>query len=283
MKLHSGDVRSLHDGGERLAVLSHRDGFTHQRRDITVCEVHLRLIGHALQDRSLALQGKGVPPDVWNLDLRVRLKADTTYRGIGDRALVRSVRLQPDLSALDPEAMALARQQAKPRQIGCLVASLEQPVHAEADAEQGPAFANAPEDALDPSAVERSRRAEMSDARDDDAARLAKRIRSFRHEHVGADRRQRLLDGRQVSGLVIDQRDHSRPFVLGSMRASRLSFAHATRSARPNALKTASILWWLERPYRTLTCTFALAPIAKPSKKSCTSSVWRSPTRAAGT
>src|SRR5262245_9570346 len=254
MKLHPGDVRPLHDGGERLAVLSHRDGFTRQRCDITVCEVHLRLIGHAIQDRSLALQGKRVPPNVWNLD--------------------RIGRCEPP---------ALPRQESKPRQIGCLVASLEQPVHAEADAEKGPSFANALEDALDPGAVERSRRAEVPHARDDDAACLAKRNRSFRTEHVGADRRQRLLDGRQVSGLVIDQRDHSRPLVLGSMRASRLSFAHATRSARPNALKTASILWWLERPYRTLTWTFALAPIAKPSKKSCTSSVWRSPTRAAAT
>src|SRR5262245_8916174 len=254
MKLHSGDVRSLYDGGEWLAVLGHRDGFTHQRRDITVCEVHLRLIGHAFENRRFALHGEGIPPDMWNLD--------------------RIARCEPP---------ALPRQESKPRQVGRLVASLEQPVHAEADAEKGPAFADALEDAFDPVAVERSRGAEVSHARDDDAASLAKRIRPFRHEHVGADRRQRLLDGRQVSGLVIDQRDHKRPLVLGSIRASRLSFAHATRSARPNALKTASILWWLERPYRTLTCTFARAPIAKPSKKSCTSSVCRSPTRAAGT
>src|SRR5436309_2965471 len=34
---------------------------------------------------------------------------------------------------------------------------------------------------------------------------------------------------------------YSNPFVLGSMRASRRSFAQATRSARANALKTASI------------------------------------------
>ena len=40
-----------------------------------------------------------------------------------------------------------------------------------------------------------------------------------------------------------DQRDaHSSPFVDGSIRARRLSFAQATRSARANALKTASIL-----------------------------------------
>ena len=42
------------------------------------------------------------------------------------------------------------------------------------------------------------------------------------------------------AGLVIDQRNHSRPLVLGSIFASRLSFATATRRARANALNTAS-------------------------------------------
>ena len=49
-----------------------------------------------------------------------------------------------------------------------------------------------------------------------------------------------LLHRRQVSRPVIDNRDHSSPFVLGSIVASRASFAHATRSARANALNTAS-------------------------------------------
>ena len=66
--------------------------------------------------------------------------------------------------------------------------------------------------------------------------------------------------------------------MLGSIFASRASRAQATRSARANALNTASMWWWLDRPYSTLTCTLARAPDAKPSKKSCTSSVCRSPT-----
>ena len=41
----------------------------------------------------------------------------------------------------------------------------------------------------------------------------------------------------QIAGAVVEQRDHSRPFVLGSIFASRRSFAQATRSARANALK----------------------------------------------
>ena len=57
-----------------------------------------------------------------------------------------------------------------------------------------------------------------------------------------AKRRERLADRREIAGAVVDQRDHSSPFVLGSIFASRRSFAQATRSARANALKHASIL-----------------------------------------
>ena len=58
--------------------------------------------------------------------------------------------------------------------------------------------------------------------------------------HLGADGRERLAHRRQVAGAVIDERNHNSPFVLGSVRASCLSREHATRSARPNALNTAS-------------------------------------------
>ena len=66
--------------------------------------------------------------------------------------------------------------------------------------------------------------------------------------HFGADRRERLAHRRQIAGAIIDERNHNSPLVLGSIRARRLSFAHATRSALANALNTASILWWLDRP-----------------------------------
>src|SRR5438876_1196870 len=57
---------------------------------------------------------------------------------------------------------------------------------------------------------------------------------------IGVNRGERFAHRCQVARLVIDQGDHSSPLVLGSIRASRLSFAHATRSARANALNTAS-------------------------------------------
>ena len=59
-------------------------------------------------------------------------------------------------------------------------------------------------------------------------------------EQVRARGREALADRREVAGAVVDERDHSSPFVLGSIRAMRGSRAHATRSARANALNTAS-------------------------------------------
>ena len=62
------------------------------------------------------------------------------------------------------------------------------------------------------------------------------------HE-LRAECRKRLPHRREIAGAVVEQRDHSSPFVLGSIFASRRSLAQATRSARANALKHASILW----------------------------------------
>ena len=81
---------------------------------------------------------------------------------------------------------------------------------------------------------------EMADAGHDQAGGARAVAGRLGHRELGAERGQRLLDRRQVAGAVVDQRDHSRPFVLGSIFASRASFAQATRSARANALNTAS-------------------------------------------
>src|ERR1700728_3602828 len=90
-------------------------------------------------------------------------------------------------------------------------------------------------------------------------------------------------DGGQIAGFVVDDYDldrhQSSPLVDGSTSASWLSRETATLRARAKALKMASILWWLLRPYMVLTWTLAWAPRAKPSKKSVTSSDCRSPTR----
>ena len=46
----------------------------------------------------------------------------------------------------------------------------------------------------------------------------------------------------QVAGVVVDEGDHNSPFVLGSIFASCLSFAHATRKRTRERLEHASIL-----------------------------------------
>src|SRR5215469_3701358 len=56
----------------------------------------------------------------------------------------------------------------------------------------------------------------------------------------------------QVPGSVINNCNHSSPFVVGNILPNCLSFEQATRNARANALKSASILWWFDRPYIVL-------------------------------
>ena len=80
----------------------------------------------------------------------------------------------------------------------------------------------------------------MADAWHDDGVRPVEIGSRGGHEEIGAEGGERLLDGRQVAGVIVDQCNHSSPFVLGSIRASRRSVEQATRSARANALNTAS-------------------------------------------
>ena len=61
-----------------------------------------------------------------------------------------------------------------------------------------------------------------------------------RREQLCADGGEALANGGQIAGAVVDERDHSSPFVLGQHPRQRRSRAQATRSARANALKTAS-------------------------------------------
>ena len=89
---------------------------------------------------------------------------------------------------------------------------------------------------------ERRRRIEVTDAGDDDGVCARELAGDCRCPDVRTDRAERFPHRREVAGAVVDERDHSRPFVLGNIFARRLSFEHAARSARANALKQASIL-----------------------------------------
>ena len=68
------------------------------------------------------------------------------------------------------------------------------------------------------------------------------RFRCRSTQRFRAEALERSLYRGDISYTIVNQREfHISPLVLGSIRASRLSFAHATRRALANALKTASM------------------------------------------
>ena len=91
----------------------------------------------------------------------------------------------------------------------------------EADAEQRrAAFGRAP-DGRGPRAVERRGRAEVPDARDDDAVDAGELGWVGGREQIRAGGGKPLADRREIARAVIDERDHRSPLVLGSIRAMR--------------------------------------------------------------
>ena len=91
--------------------------------------------------------------------------------------------------------------------------------------------------------------------KDDALCGFYKRKIAVRHHRLRAQMAQRLEHRGEIAGFVIDHRyaHHNNPLVDGSILPSCLSREQATRSARAKALKMASILWWLERPYIVFT------------------------------
>src|SRR5262245_32203770 len=138
---------------------------------------------------------------------------------------------------------ALAIEQPESWHAGRLVAALEQPLHSQTDSEQRAPASRMGTDSGTPFVAKRQRGAIVADARNDDAVTGAEIVGRGGYDHCRADRSQRLFDRCQIPCAVVDEADlhHRRPLVLGSMRASRGSLAHATRSARAKALNTASI------------------------------------------
>ena len=74
----------------------------------------------------------------------------------------------------------------------------------------------------------------MSDAGQNDAVRAADDFRIAGDARFVSDMVQRLLHRSEVARAIVDDGDHSRPFVLGSIFAIRRSRQQATRSARAN-------------------------------------------------
>lgn len=141
-----------------------------------------------------------------------------------------------------PELETSTAEDAEAVDARCFVASLEQPLQADADSQERRAIVHHCLDRRPPVAGEGLGGVEVAHAGHDDAVGAAEFAGDRRRPHVGADRGQGLADRRQVAGAIVNQCNHSKPFVLGKVRDRRLSFEHATRSARANALKHASIL-----------------------------------------
>jgi len=131
-------------------------------------------------------------------------------------------------------------QYAESRYLRCFIAAFEEPLHAEADAEERRPAADRGSNRVAPGSDQRFRRREVADARHDHRREPRELAGCRRSRELSAERRECLTHGRQVAGAVVDKGDHSRPFVLGNIFARRASRAQATRSARPNALNTAS-------------------------------------------
>ena len=67
-----------------------------------------------------------------------------------------------------------------------------------------------------------------------------------------ADKAQRTDKGEQIPHAVIHYRDHNVPLVLGSTSARAASTEHASLSALPKDLNTASAMWCTLEPYNAL-------------------------------
>src|SRR4051812_42530259 len=161
-----------------------------------------------------------------------------------------------DLVAVGLQRGHDAAEQREPARALVLHRGVEEQLHAEADAEDRHAGLDPPGDQLvEPDLVDAAHRLrEGADARQDHAVRRLDAVAVGCDLGLRPDLLQRLLDGAQVAHPVIEDGDpgHSVrvPLVEGTPLSSG-SIETATRSARANALKDASIMWWALEPDRT--------------------------------
>ena len=138
---------------------------------------------------------------------------------------------------------ALPSEGAQPIQVRGFGAALKQPLQPQADAQQRPCTRDTFSQQCSQSLIgQRRRRLKVAHSRNDPLLRASCGVRVTRYDAVAPEMLQRIHHRGQISRAIIDNRNHSSPFVLGSIRPSCLSFEHATRSALANALNSASIL-----------------------------------------
>ena len=180
MKLHACHATALDDGGERLPVHGDRHGIGRDRGREAVREVHLRPRCDAVDDRIDAFDVERVPSDVRDLDRRpVRFARQPVAAALrASRGRRRS-----GASALPSNSHCMPRQMpssGRPASMPRLIVR----VHSSASVSVAPKWPTP--GTTTASASSRSRG-------------------SAGHEQIRADRRERLLDRRQISRAVINQ------------------------------------------------------------------------------
>ena len=203
-------------------MLGRRDRVARDRRDVAVREVHLRAVRDAFDDRRLSRSSSEFQPTCGTLMRRCpawRLSAD------GTRPTARRARGQSGASSLPSNSHCMPRQMpssGRPSPTRCQN-GVDPPRSSARVAPKWPT----------PGTMTPMRRR----ARPATPARTRRRRPPRAPSSPTSDCR-----------LVVDEGNHGAPSLtavlwsIGSILASRLSFAQATRSARANALNTASIL-----------------------------------------
>src|SRR5215469_559271 len=219
MKLHPEQVPSFYDRSKWLFVGTGRYCVNAQRRAIGVGEVHISAGRNSGKQSRLSYHRNAIPSHVGR------------FHGIGK-------------SCTSPAKHAQATQFRR------LAAALKHPLQAQTNPQQRCLSRT---DSITQcgsklSFPQRGCRLEVPDSRNNPLLGMSHNVRVIADDALRTEVLNRLRYRCQVPGSVINNCNHSRPLVVGNILANCLSFEQATRNARANALNSASILWWLERP-----------------------------------
>ena len=157
------------------------------------------------------------------------------------------------------EEAHLAGEQADTVDAFVLLAAFHQRLHADADTEERAILADFANQFIEAQPADLGHAvANRADTGKHHAVGLTNDLRIAGHQHpAGADVLEGLGHRVQVAHAVVDDGDglhHRHPLVDGICPAMRGSSSTAMRSARPKALNTVSIWWWVLVPRRLSMC-----------------------------
>lgn len=247
MELH-GETRAFGQrGGEIDAVVPvpHHLARVTGLDVIAVHEVEARLVGNLVPQRVLHRLAHLVPAHVRHLQVLagfVQVLAEEAHLA-GEQT-----------DAVDPVV---------------LLAALQQCLHADADAEERAVLADLADQGVEAQAADLGHAvADRANPGEHHPVGLADHRRVAANQHpAGTDVLKGLGHRVQVAHAVVDhgyRLHHRHPLVDGICPAIRSSSSMAMRSARPKALNTVSIWWWVLCPRRLSMCRVTWAWLTKP-------------------